>query len=45
MGDEDVVHYDNDDEDDDEDNDEDNEDDDDDDDATINCWQKLGRRI
>jgi hypothetical protein len=45
MGDEDVVHYDNDDEDDDEDNDEDNEDDNDDDDATINCWQKLGRRI
>jgi hypothetical protein len=47
MGDEDVVHYDNDDEDDDEDDNEDNEDDndDDDDDATINCWQKLGRRI
>ena len=50
MGDKDVVHYDNDDEDDDEDNDEDNykdneDDDNDDDDAAINCWQKLGRRI
>ncbi len=46
IGDEDVVHYDDDDED--EDDNEDNEDDDDDnnnDNATINCWQKLGRRI
>ncbi len=45
MCDENVVHYDNEDENDDEDDDKDNEDDDDDDDATINCWQKLGRRI
>ena len=46
MGDEDVVHYNDDDED--EDDNEDNEDDNDDNDndnATINCWQKLGRRI
>ncbi len=49
MGDKDVIHYDDDDEDDDEDDDKDddkdNKDEDDDDDATINCWQKLGRRI
>ena len=43
MGDEDVVHYNDDDED--EDDNEDNEDDDDDNDndnATINCWRQLG---
>jgi hypothetical protein len=44
MGDEDVVHY-NDDEDDNEDNEDDDDDDDDNDNATINCWKKLGRRI
>ena len=46
MGDEDVVHYDNDNEDDNEDDDEDNEEEDsDNDNTTINCWQKLGRTI
>ena len=48
MGDEDVIDYDDYNEDGDEDNEDDDDgddDQDDDDNATINCWQQLGRRI